>query len=315
VSDDRLGGDAKSRLAALLARNARADRRTDPFGASLVHLHRGSGKRAFFCVHPGSGAAGCFTEIAPLVDPARPFYALQAPGVDGDCEPLTDLAALARGYVAEIRRVQPHGPYLLGGWSLGGTIAFAMAHELQACGEPVAFLGLFDTQRAEALHEARMTRAEALDLSYRQAGFATAHLAHQRDVAIDVDAATERFRAAAPRSMPSRVELMLKILVEHEVFADATHPMFRVFRANMVALGDYGMPEIPYAGELTLFRCKNDDFGEGFARVDPAYCWQRAASRAVNVVMMPSHHFALFHGRVLPETVRQLRLCLDRADP
>ena len=34
---------------------------------------------------------------------------------------------VARHYLDEIRTVQPHGPYLLGGWSMGGTVAFEIA--------------------------------------------------------------------------------------------------------------------------------------------------------------------------------------------
>lgn len=309
-------GDAKSRLAALLAKQPTRDRAatSDPFAASLVRLYTGGSKRPFYCVHPGSGAVGCFSEIAPLVDPARPFYALQAPGVDGRFEPIADLVALAQGYVAEIRRAQPHGPYLLGGWSLGGSIAMHVARELRAAGEPVAMVVLFDTQRVEALHAAQMSREEALELTHRQGGFGAVHLAQQRGVAIDVDVATERFRREQPRTTAARLDVMLRILVDHGVFTDANHPMFRVFRANMLALGDYGMPDEPYDGDVTLFRCRNDEFGEAFARIDEGYGWSKTTVRPISLVPMPSHHFALFHGEVMPLTARELRACLDRAE-
>jgi len=309
--------ETKRKLAELLARQAGTrveSRADDPFAASAVRLHTGGTKRPFFCVHPGSGTVGCYSEIAPLVDAERPFIGLQAPGVDGDREPIEDLIALARGYVAEVRRMQPRGPYALGGWSLGGMIAFHMAHELRRLGETVAPLVLFDTQRAEALHEARFPRDEALEINFRQSGLATAHLARQRGVAIDPARAAERFRRERPRTMAARLNLMLELLVEHGVFTDPTAPMFKVFRANVLALGDYGMPDEPYDGPITVFRCRNDVLGEIFARVDPSYCWSRVTTRPVEIVAMPSHHFALFDGEVLPETARELRRCLDRAE-
>jgi thioesterase domain-containing protein len=52
---------------------------------------------------------------------------------------------MARGYLAELRTVQPHGPYVLGGWSFGGVVAFEMAQQLMALGEPVATLVLLDS--------------------------------------------------------------------------------------------------------------------------------------------------------------------------
>ena len=312
-----MADETKRRLAELLARQAHArsePRAGDPFAASAVRLHAGGGKRPFFCVHPGSGTVGCFSEIAPLVDADRPFIGLQAPGVDGDCEPIEDLAALARGYVGEVRRVQPRGPYAIGGWSLGGTIAFQMAHELRRAGETVALLVLFDTQRAEALHEARIPRPEAIEINFRQSAYATVHLARQRGVTIDPAVAADQFRREQPRTTPARLQLMLQLLVEHGVFTDATAPIFKVFRANVSALGNYGMPVEPYDGRITLFRCRNDAFGDAYARVDPGYCWSRVTTQPLDIVAMPSHHFALFHGEVLPQTASELRRCLDAVE-
>ncbi|HEY5935073.1 MAG TPA: thioesterase domain-containing protein [Kofleriaceae bacterium] len=313
MSDDA----AKRKLFELLAAQARPverDGANQAFAASLVRLYPHGTKRPFFCVHPGPGTVGCFAEVAPLVDPDRPFLALQAPGVDGECDPIEDLGTLAHGYVEEIRRVQPRGPYLIGGWSLGGAIAFQMAHELRRLGEEVALLVLFDVQRAEALHAANLTRDEALEITYRQFGLATAHLARQRGVEIDVDEVIARIRRDRARSMMSRLGVMTSILVERGLYPGETSPVLRVFRANLRALGDHAMPAEPYDGKLILFRARNEVLGPGFDRVDATYCWSQITTQPVEVVPIPGHHFAMFHGDVLPETARQLRRCLDAAD-
>ncbi len=52
---------------------------------------------------------------------------------------------MAALYVKEIRRVQRHGPYFLGGYCMGGTLAFEAAQQLHAAGESIALLALFDT--------------------------------------------------------------------------------------------------------------------------------------------------------------------------
>jgi thioesterase domain-containing protein len=73
---------------------------------------------------------------------SRPIYALQAPEADAHPGTVEGLAAL---YIAAIRTVQPHGPYHLGGWSMGGVIAYEMARQLREADEPVATLALIDS--------------------------------------------------------------------------------------------------------------------------------------------------------------------------
>jgi thioesterase domain-containing protein len=316
MSVDRDDDALKRELLAMLSADAPAANRdpADVFRSSLVRLHARGNKRPFFCVHPGSGEAGCFAEAAGRVDPDRPFFALQAPGIDGECTPLEDLCALARGYVGEVRRAQPHGPYLLGGWSLGGMVALEMARELRQQGEEVALLAMFDTLRTDALHGV-MSREAGTELLYRHHGLAAEHLARQRGVELDPEITYSRFKERKPRATVSRLDLMIEILVEHGVFRDARAPMFQVFRANVLALGDYGISDDAYDRTITLFRCRNEYLGPEFVKVADDYCWSKSTTRPVDVMWMRGHHFGLFHGDALAGTVEGLRRALDQADP
>ena len=74
-----------------------------------------------------------------------PLYGLQAQGLDGKSPCLSSLEEMATHYIKEIRTVQPEGPYFLGGYSLGGVIAYEMGQQLSASGEPVALVALLDT--------------------------------------------------------------------------------------------------------------------------------------------------------------------------
>lgn len=97
-----------------------------------------------FCVHPAIGIAWSYFSL--LGETERPLYGLQVPGIaDGDAAP-NSIEEFAERYVREIRGVQPHGPYNLVGWSLGGVIAHAVAAQLQSEGEDVALLALVDAQ-------------------------------------------------------------------------------------------------------------------------------------------------------------------------
>ncbi|GLZ29127.1 hypothetical protein Lesp02_13170 [Lentzea sp. NBRC 105346] len=87
-----------------------------------------------FCVHPASGMAWCYAKLLPYLGPDQPVYGLQARGLPADIEEMT------ADYIAEIRRIQPHGPYRLLGWSAGGRIA----HEIAARLGDVEFLAVLD---------------------------------------------------------------------------------------------------------------------------------------------------------------------------
>ncbi|WP_241386850.1 non-ribosomal peptide synthase/polyketide synthase [Rhodococcus sp. CH91] len=109
----------------------------------LVPLRAGSGP-ALFCLPPAAGLAWPYLTLAHRLGDDRPVYGLQLPALSGG--PHHDsLATLARHWVREIRRVQPHGPYHLLGWSLGGVVAHTVAVELRRAGEIVDTLALLDS--------------------------------------------------------------------------------------------------------------------------------------------------------------------------
>ncbi|MFH8407404.1 amino acid adenylation domain-containing protein [Streptomyces sp. NPDC018019] len=98
-----------------------------------------------FCVHPSLGLSWGYRGLLPHLPADRPVYGLQARGLAGP-EPLPlTMEEMAADYVAQIRSVQPTGPYHLLGWSFGGTVAYAVATALEARGEEVALLALLDT--------------------------------------------------------------------------------------------------------------------------------------------------------------------------
>jgi thioesterase domain-containing protein len=86
-----------------------------------------------------------YRDLSRLLGDDQPLYGLQSQGLDGSCPPLTNIEEMAAVYVKEIRRVQPHGPYFIAGYCMGGTVAFEVAQQLLQLGEPIALLALFDT--------------------------------------------------------------------------------------------------------------------------------------------------------------------------
>ncbi|MBB5918301.1 amino acid adenylation domain-containing protein [Nocardia transvalensis] len=112
---------------------------------TMLPLRAGSGT-PLFCVHSVTGVAWTYSGLLPHLDPDQPVYGLQMPHLTGDGEGLETVESVGARYAEEIRKVQPHGPYQLLGWSLGGLIAYEIAGQLRQAGEEVALLAMMDTR-------------------------------------------------------------------------------------------------------------------------------------------------------------------------
>ncbi|MGO8747215.1 MAG: alpha/beta fold hydrolase [Thermoguttaceae bacterium] len=112
---------------------------------SLVALRPGGAATPLFCIHGLGGHVLGFLPLARGLEAGRPVYGLQAQGLEPGEQPHDRIESMAAFYLKAIRETQPRGPYLLAGWSLGGLIAMEAARQLNAAGESVALLAMFDT--------------------------------------------------------------------------------------------------------------------------------------------------------------------------
>ena len=117
--------------------------------SSLVPIQPRGSQPPFFCIHGVGGNVLGFQNLARCMAPDFPFYGLQSQGLDGKRPCHATVEAMATHYISEVRAVQPHGPYCLGGFSFGGLVAYEMAQQLLAAGEETALLVLFDTYPGE----------------------------------------------------------------------------------------------------------------------------------------------------------------------
>ena len=127
-------------LAGLLRREGWA-----PSWSSLVTIQGSGTKPPFFCVHGIGGGVLGYRDLARRLGPDQPVYGLQAQGLDGKRPCHRRVEEMAAYYIEEIRRVQPEGPYYLGGLSFGGVVAFEMARQLRTQNQEVALVVLLDT--------------------------------------------------------------------------------------------------------------------------------------------------------------------------
>ncbi len=116
--------------------------------SSLVPIRPAGTKEPFFLVHGAGGNVLYLWSMVRALPEGRPVYGFQAHGVDGQDQPDQTIEAMAERYVAALRSFKP-GPYLLGGYSGGGIIALEMVRQLQALGEQVRTVVLFDSIPAQ----------------------------------------------------------------------------------------------------------------------------------------------------------------------
>ena len=131
-----------SRLAALLEGPEGETRWT-----SLVPIQPQGTRPPIFCVHGGAGTILHLQPLARRLGGDQPFYGLQSRGLYGGAPPLQTVEEMAAHYLAELRTVQPDGPYYLAGYCFGTIVAFDMAQRARRSGEEVA--AARHVQRAE----------------------------------------------------------------------------------------------------------------------------------------------------------------------
>ena len=111
----------------------------------LVLLKDGSVHPPVFITHGLGGSVIDFFQVLKHIRTSHPIQGMQSKGIDGTEEPFDRIEDMAKFHLDAIRQVQPHGPYLLAGYSLGGLVTFEMARQLTAAGEKVALLAMLDS--------------------------------------------------------------------------------------------------------------------------------------------------------------------------
>lgn len=116
-----------------------------PSWSSLVPIRPGGARPPLFLFHSHGGNVLEYYPLAERLDADQPVYAIQAKGLDGHIVRNRSLEEMVRGYIAEIRSLQPEGPYYVGGFCFGGLAALEAARQLSASGEDVALVAMIQT--------------------------------------------------------------------------------------------------------------------------------------------------------------------------
>ncbi|MBW4593278.1 MAG: SDR family NAD(P)-dependent oxidoreductase [Brasilonema angustatum HA4187-MV1] len=264
--------------------------------SSLVPIQPKGSKPPFFCIHPLGGEILCYRPLALRLGSDQPVYGIQPQGLDGKHPPLTRIEDMAAHYIKEIQTIQPNGPYYLGGYSLGGIIAYEIAQQLHSQGEKVAVLAMLDTSRPGS--EKRLPFAlrifEHINnfiekgptyLQQKLVGWTEWGTYHIRD----------KYRRLLEKS---------EVLPEGDEHLD-------VIAANVQAIEQYTLKAYP--GRMIVFRTddKNRDDAVG-VKYDPQFGWSEVTA-GVDVYHLPGSHLSLLEEPEVAMLAEQLKLCLEKA--
>ena len=289
------------RLAAMLMR-AGQQTKISP----VVPIQPAGSKQPFFCVHPGSGNVLCYLPLAQELGIARPFYGLQDPNTlaghelqnESDFEmPLEQMAA---AYIEALLSVQPEGPYLLGGWSFGGFVAFEMAQQLRKQGREVALLAILDT--GPILD--KLGRADDADL--------LAILCEESGLEVKA----EDLRPFSLSEQLSYVSAKLKAaqLIPADIPVSWTNRSINIFKARIRVMMNYEFK--PYAGAITLFRAADRDLGiaeDATLINDPTMGWGTLSTQPVRIHTVPGTHASIGREPHVKVLAAKLSACLEQS--
>ncbi len=261
--------------------------------SSLVPIQPQGTKRPLFLVHPSGGSVHWYLELAHYLEPDQPLFGFQARGVDGDGDLHTRIEDMASYYVEALRAHQPAGPYLLGSWSMGVSVVYEMAQQLDAQGEQVALLAILDQGPV-------LPAKEPED----DAAYLVSVFGKQLDLSLD-----------CLRRLESK-EQMTYVWQEARkvdfIYPDVTLEQFshfvRLLRTHTEAWRQY-KPR-PYSGGVTLFRAEERPEDDD---PDPDLGWSKLATGGVEIRAVPGDHLSMLHEPHVKALAEQLKACLDSA--
>jgi amino acid adenylation domain-containing protein len=282
-----------------------------PEWSSLVPIQPGGSKPPLYCVHAAGMNVLFYRDLARRLGDDQPFYALQPQGLDGKRPRHERVEEMAAHYISEIRSLQPHGPYHLGGSSYGGTIAVEMARQLVEAGEKVGLVALFDThgpgypQYLPGTTKLRLRMFKLLRRFEHHVGSLTLLDGAQRVDYI-------RDKSAKAMMMLRRRLVYARKRIQRSAYRAAGRrlPESLVASHRRMAEARRKFTPRPYSGKITLFRATNQPRG---IVPDETLGWGPLALGGLEIHDVPGFHADIVLEPRVRFLVEKLRPCLERA--
>jgi amino acid adenylation domain-containing protein len=267
---------------------------------TLVAIQPLGSRPAFFNVHDGYGSAMYYSILANRLGSEQPFYGFVVQDDGESILRLTSIEAIATAYIEELRQVQPSGPYYLGGFCVGGVVAFEMAQQLKAAGEEVALLALFDANNP-------LTPLRRQSLRERLHH----HVRATKDLSLPEKATT--LAKLASNQIKSRFGKWQDRIQKRPAQAVST-PRNEVFGNEVQSLLDQAQnlyrPR-PYSGKLTLILPHKAVPGY---EILPDRGWTELAGGEIEIHHIPGEHGLIFKQPYVDGLAAKVTACLRAAE-
>jgi thioesterase domain-containing protein/acyl carrier protein len=284
--------------------------------SSLVAIQAEGSRPPLYCVHGMGGGVLDYIDLAYHLGSDQPFYGLQERGFDDVHEPFTSIQAMAEHYIREIQTFQPKGPYYLGGYCYGGTVAFEMARQLHQQGQRVALLAIIDNTAPNLGYYSALWKPGNMyrflknipnwlrDFQQLSPPDMIDRIARKMRI-LAKDVKNISLSSSDVDTSPSQADLEAIIDVDLDSIPKKYH---KFLRAHYLALRNY-TPQ-PYAGQITLFRTQRYPLLGPF---DPQMGWGNLADKGVEVKEITGFHAFILQTPYVQQLARQLRLSLANA--
>jgi phthiocerol/phenolphthiocerol synthesis type-I polyketide synthase E len=269
----------------------------------LVAIQPSGSRPPFFCIHGAGGTVLMYRDLSRHLGDDQPFYGLQSQGLDRSCPPSTKVEEMAAVYVKEIRKAQPLGPYFIGGYCMGGTVAFEVAQQLHEEGEATALLALFDTMN---WHKIPLTIWSKSSHAIQRLFFHAASF-----LSLDSEGKA-KFIKEKVEVLRNRIPVWQGMLLARfdkrarGAMSDSL-VLGQIWRANDRASWDY-VPK-PYPGVVTDFRPQRQY--RVFSK--PDLKWDRLAKGGQEVIVLPVNPASMLVEPFVEHLAVALRQSIDAA--
>lgn len=192
----------------------------------LVEIQSGnSSNPRLFLIHPGGGHLYFYHDIVRHFGKDQPIFGIQAQGLDGQKPPFDKIEDMAACYLKELQNFQPNGPYILGGSSFGGIVAFEMALQLHAQGQKIPLLLMIDSPGPGHLPKPFEDDAELLAHLFGELSLSLEEL-RARNTKEQIDYVRQQAEALSNQSVlpPDFGEAFLKVVNAHQKAMFSYHP-------------------------------------------------------------------------------------------
>jgi len=245
--------------------------------STVVCLQEGDGTSPFFCVPPAASSVNHFAQYVQALSPDIPFYGMQALGLEPGEVPQDSIEDIAARYIADMRAIQPNGPYFIGGRCLGGYIAFEMALQLTESGEKVALLALIDPSAPPGVRR---------DLRYY-----VRRIRYYRR--------RRQLIRAVLRRMRQTFGQVMRLQVRHDLGSQRTQNIRNTFEAHLQAQKTYAPGT--YSRTITFFAPQEEYTPDG-----PRPLWKNITSGGFELHLISGTHRTMSQSPHLQTLVREL---------